>query len=163
MTWTLTVRRADGSERSIAIRPPEFGDVISDDRQQGMARTDGGTRYTQDLGRSVVRYEATWRGLTACERRDMELFFGEEGTLRMARPFSIEVDDEEDPPIVISADLGLSADEGWSADDFATADGARWGTVYLDIPRLAFSHDTRDQRYGIALAFEIVDDGAPLT
>lgn len=161
--WHFACQRADGTTVEMSIRPPEFGDVTSRERLQSSARTDGGQRYVQDLGRTVVRFEATWRNLSRCERADIERFFGEAGTLWRARPFSITVENDPETAFGISTGMGLSSGQGYSAGDYVVADGGGWGRVYLEQDRIAFSLDGRDTRYGTSLSFSVETDGAALT
>lgn len=161
--WHFTCERADGTIVEMSIRPPEFGDLTAHERMQAAGRTDGGQRYVQDLGRTVHRYEATWRNLSRCERAAIETFFGEAGTLFRARPFSIEVEGDPETAFGISTGMGLSTGEGWSTGDYVVADGGGWGRVYLEQDRIAFSLDGRDGRYGTSLSFAMESDGAALT
>lgn len=160
MAWTLTVDRPNEPSLSITIRSPEFGDVSRDSRLQARGDTDGGVRYVQDLGRSVVTYEATWQNLTRCERDDIARFFGPDGTLRQARPFRVSMDDEEDAAVGITTGLGLSTGEGYTSGQLVASTGGEvWGVVYLDQPDLAFNHSRRDQRFDLALRFRIETTG----
>lgn len=154
--WTFTLVRADGSEVSISIRPPEFGDRVGTTRQQARMETDGGTVFVQDLGLSHLLYEATWSNLTRCERSDLERFFGVDGTLFMAREFGIEVTGEDDAAQGISTGLGLSTGEGYSTGQLVSEPGVVWSRVILDQPGLDFTQDARGPRYSVSIRFRIL-------
>lgn len=162
MGWVFTMTRAGGGTQTLELRSPDFGDRHRSERMQARGDTDGGQRYVQDLGHTVTTFEGTWTNVTTCERSAMEKFFGVDGTLFMAYPFSIEVDDEEDPPIGISTGMGLSTGEGYSSGQLVAAVGQRWGTAWLDQPALEFSHDRRDGRYAVNLRLRIEDDAVAL-
>jgi len=158
-TWTFETTRADGEVVTIDIRPPEFGDVTRRERAQAKGETDAGVRFVQDLGHEALFLDFEWANLTRCERDDLERFFGVQGTLFQARPFSIEVSDGSHAAFGISTGLGLSTGEGWTSGQLVEAAGPRWGAVYLDTPVLAFTQDRTAQRYTIALRFRVEVDG----
>lgn len=71
MSWTLTNLQTGFQ---IVIRNPEPGDRDRYERRQASGETEGGRLFTQDLGVTDQFIEASFSGLTRCEKDDLLAF-----------------------------------------------------------------------------------------
>ena len=140
---------------TIDIRNPEFGDVSEFARRQRQAETEAGVVFVQDLGVDLEFFRGTWTNLQRCERRDMEFFFGPEGTNYRQRPFTMSVINNK------NIAFGIGTGQGWStADDLESGSlvvpaSASFGLVKLEQSSLQFS-TIPTERYTVDLAFRIL-------
>lgn len=76
---------------TITIRNPEPGDTISYERRQASGETEGGRLFTQDLGITDRFIDASWSGVTRCEKDDLIDFL--ESVKYRALPFILRTSD----------------------------------------------------------------------
>ena len=157
MTWQFTVTNPDGITKTATIRNAEFNDVDRRRFHQGRGVTDGGLTYVQDLDQEDQFIDASWGFLTTDERGQLETFFGREGTLRQARPFSLDITGSSFPQRLKAGMLigGAVVKAGqFKAGAYVTPDTSSLRNVFLDQADLSFAQE-RDERFSLDLRFRI--------
>ena len=132
MSWTLLNLQTGFT---VEIRNPEMGDTIRYERRQASGETEGGRVFTQDLGITDRFVEASWSGVTRCEKDDLLAFL--ESVLYRARSF-------------------LLYSTGGGAQVPAQVSPANWsGRVRFDQSRVEFRDSQTDApRAGVSERFE---------
>jgi hypothetical protein len=158
VSWTFTVTNPEGITVTATIRNAEFNDVDRLNFRQGRGITEGGLVYVQDLDGADQFVDASWGFLTTTERADLEAFFGRAGTLRQARPFSIDITGSSFPQALkagmIIGGAVVQAGDGLKTGQTVNADVANLRDVFLDQSELAFDQE-RDERFSLDLRFRI--------
>lgn len=161
MSWTFTVTTPEGVTKTATIRNAEFSDIDRTTFRQARGTTDGGLVYVQDLDDADQFIDASWGFLTTAERAALEDFFGRTGTLRQARPFSIDITGSSFPVTIkagMVVDGAVITPGSYKVGQVINADVANLRDVYLDQPELAFDQE-RDERFSLDLRFRIHHPG----
>jgi len=158
VAWTFTITNPDGVELTAVVRNAEFNDTLRGVRRQARGITDAGVVFVQDLDRLDDFLEASWGFLTSSERADLDAFFGEGGTLRMARPFELAISSSSYPTkiqagMVVGGSI-IQAGTTYKAGQFVNADTANLVGIYLDQDDVSFQQE-RDERFSLDLRFRI--------
>lgn len=158
MAWTFTVTNPQGVTKTASVRNPEFNDVDRIDYRQGRGTTEGGVVYVQDLEREDQVIELSFGFLSTEERGSFEDFFGRDGTLRQARPFSIDITDSSFiQKLKVGMVIGGSVWKvggSFKVGQWVKPDTAALREVYLDQAELAWDQE-RDERFSLDLRLRI--------
>lgn len=138
----------------VEVRNPAFGDVISSDRRQAFNETEAGEFYVQDLGDTSRFYEATWENLNRCERRDLEFFFGPDGTAKRLRPFTMSVVGNSNLAFLIGTGQGFNTAADLNTGALVVPSSASFGIVRLEQSEVSFVATPTD-RYSTSLRFRL--------
>jgi len=132
VSWTLENLETG---LTVEIRNPEPGDRLRLERRQASGETEGGRFFTQDLGITDRFIEASWSGVSRCERDDLREFM--ESVKYRALPFLLRT-------------------TGGGAQVPAERNPATWsGRVRFDTSRIEFRASGTDApRAGVAERFE---------
>lgn len=158
MGWNFTIINPDGFTKTAAMRNAEFNDIDRSEFRQGRGTTDAGVVYVQDLDSEDQIIEVSWGFVTTEERAALEAFFGRDGTLRMARPFSIDISDSSFPQKIKAAMViggaVIKAGSAHKAGAIVKPDTTNLRNVFLDQPELSWAQE-RDERFSLDLRFRI--------
>ncbi len=140
------------------MRNSEFNDTDRTEFRQGRGITDAGLVFVQDLDSEDQLIEASWGFVTTEERADLEGFFGRDGTLRMVRPFSIDITDSSFPQTIKAGMLiggaVIQAGSTFKVGAIVKPDTTNLRNVFLDQPELSWAQE-RDERFSLDLRFRI--------
>ena len=156
MSFTFEITRpAPIGTIAIEVRNPEFGDNSEFGRRQSVGETEAGEEFVQDLGVDTEYYQATWASLDRCERRDLEYFFGINGTNRRQRRLIMGVTNNANLAFPIGTGQGWNTAADLNTGVLLVPATASFGEVRLQQSELVFTSVPRD-RYTTSLRFRIL-------
>lgn len=162
MGWTFTVVNSNGLTKTAALRNPEFNDADRSLFRQARGTTDAGVVYVQDLDDTDQYVDISFGFLTTAERGAIQEFFGRDGTLRQALPFSVDIAGTSFPQkLKAGMTVGgvvVQAGSTYQAGDFVKPDTSYLREVYLDQDELTFQQE-RDERFSLDLRLRIHNPG----
>lgn len=160
MSFTFEITRpAPIGTVVVVVRNPEFGDSHSSGQRQATGETEGGEFYIQPLGVETKFYEGTWTNLNRCELRDLEFFFGADGSNRRQRKFLMGVVDNENLAFPIGTGQGWNTAADLNTGLLVVPSSASFGEVRLEQSQVQFSSIPRD-RFTTSLRFRILQPAA---